>query len=57
MKNYKDILYEQLAADYCCRPEDVADAKNHFTTYQQKCKGEIKQIGIYCVLSGAEVMD
>ena len=34
MKNYRDILYEQLAADYCCRPEDVADTKNHFSTYQ-----------------------
>ena len=34
MKEYKDILYRQLAADYCCRPEDVADTKNHFSTYQ-----------------------
>ena len=34
MKEYKDILHRQLAADYCCRPEDVADTKNHFSTYQ-----------------------
>ena len=34
MKEYKDILHRQLAADYCCRPEDVADTKNHFSIYQ-----------------------
>jgi len=34
MKNYKDILYRQLAADYCCQPEDISDTDNHFSIYQ-----------------------
>ena len=28
-----DILKTQLAFDYCCTPEDVADSKNIFTVY------------------------
>ena len=32
--NYTDILYEQLANDYCCHVEDIADGRNHFTKHQ-----------------------
>ena len=28
-----DILCRQLAIDYCCSPEDVRDARNHFTEH------------------------
>lgn len=28
------IFYKQLAIDFCCTPEDVEDAKNHFTEHQ-----------------------
>lgn len=34
MKDYTEILYEQLAIDYCCRSEDVADSRNHFSEHQ-----------------------
>lgn len=31
---YKDILYQQLAIDFCCRPDDVRDGKNHISVHQ-----------------------
>lgn len=34
MNHYHDILYEQLAIDFCCRPDEVADSRNHFSEYQ-----------------------
>ena len=30
----KEILYQQLATDYCCSVEDVTDNKNHFNIYR-----------------------
>ncbi len=30
----RDILYRQMAIDFCCSFEDVSDAGNHFTEFQ-----------------------
>lgn len=32
--NYWNILYDQLAIDYCCLPEDVKDSRNHFSEHR-----------------------
>lgn len=34
--NVRQKLYEQLALDYCCTPEEVADGKNHFSVYEAR---------------------
>lgn len=34
--NVRQKLYEQLALDYCCTPEEVADGKNHFPFTRQE---------------------
>ena len=34
MRTYMDILFEQLAIDFCCRPEDVRDSRNHFNEHR-----------------------
>lgn len=34
MEKFTDVLYEQLAIDFCCRPEEVQDGRNHFTKHQ-----------------------
>lgn len=33
---YRQELSHQLALDYCCTPEDVTDAGNHFTIYSPR---------------------
>ena len=34
-ENLNPMLYKQLAFDYCCTAEEVADSYNHFTEYQE----------------------
>ena len=34
-KDLKNMLYKQLALDYCCTAEEVADPYSHFTEYHE----------------------
>ena len=33
-ENPRNVLYRQLAFDYCLTPEEVADPSNHFTVFR-----------------------
>ncbi|MBQ9031495.1 MAG: GNAT family N-acetyltransferase [Parasporobacterium sp.] len=34
LHSWHNTLYQQLAIDFCCKPENVADSQNYFTVHQ-----------------------
>ena len=52
---YREELFLQLALDYCCRPADVADSKNHFSIYVPQEGRRCFQEGSVCRLKIAVI--